>query len=265
MIKPPFCQAMIIQVSLAILLLVFDPQYILVDGFAIDSFVSPYPTRIALQKENIKDDAVTKTPSFPFSSSELVNMAKDYIDNPSPDWWDDEEFVFRGPVIGPLVKKDLLSTLQANEDLKKAFPDLQANAFGFTADDPIEPNRVWFFVRPRGTFSGPFQHRTNGVIEPTNAPYIAPPEIRSITFNEKGKIKYQTVGYVADRFTGDTTGGRGAIFGQYAVMGQAIDGNPGSWSTIFLQKLSEFLPSVPKSYSDDLPDWWKDERMGTEL
>lgn len=197
-------------------------------------------------------------------------MAKDYTENPSADWWSDDEFVFRGPVIGPLVKKDLLATLGANEDLRNAFPDLQANAFGFTADDPIEPNRVWFFVRPRGTFQGDFKFPGIGssqIIEATGAPYIGPPECRSVVFNAKGKIKYQTVGYVVDRFTGDTTGGRGAIFGQYAVMGQEIDANPGAFSTVFLQKLGEYLPNVPKSYSkrEDLPAWWKDERMGAEL
>jgi len=176
--------------------------------------------------------------------------------------------IFRGPVFGPLAKKDLVATLGKSDGLKTAFPDLQANAFGFTADDPIEPNRVWFFVRPRGTFRGAFEFPGSGrIIEPTGAPYIGPPECRSIVFNAEGKIKLQTVGYVVDRFTGDTTGGRGAIFGQYAVMGQEIDANPGAFSTVFLQKLSEYLPNFPQSYSkrEDLPDWWKDERMGAEL
>ena len=193
-------------------------------------------------------------------------MARDYVTNPSPDWWSDDEFVFRGPVIGPLCKKDLVQTLTANLDLEKAFPDLQANAFGFTADDPIEPNRVWYFVRPRGTFSGPFRHPTRGILPPTNAPYVGPPEARSVVFNDEGKIRLQTVGYVADRFSGDTTGGRGAVFGQYAVMGEEIDASPGAWSTVFLQKLSEYLPSVPRSYSrkEDLPEWWTDDRMGAE-
>ncbi|VEU35930.1 unnamed protein product [Pseudo-nitzschia multistriata] len=213
-------------------------------------------------------EQTTRAKATPFSPEELVAMARDYVENPSPDWWSDEEFVFRGPVIGPLVKKDLVATLTANEDLRTAFPDLQQNAFGFTADDPIEPNRVWYFVRPRGTFAGPFPMPGTGkMIQPTNAPYIGPPECRSVIFNREGKIKYQSVGYVVDRFTGDTTGGRGAIFGQYAVMGQDIDANPGAVSTIFLQKLSEYLPQFPKSYSkrEDLPKWWTDERMGAEL
>mmetsp|Transcript_27833 Transcript_27833/g.31586 ORF Transcript_27833/g.31586 Transcript_27833/m.31586 type:complete len:280 (-) Transcript_27833:48-887(-) len=213
----------------------------------------------------------SESESFPFTSEELIEFAKEYTTNPSPDWWDDDEFVFRGPVIGPLCKNDVIATLQANIDLSLAFPDLEMNAFGFTAEDPLEPNRVWYMVRPRGTFSGPFQHPTNGIIAPTNTPYVGPPETRSIVFNTKGKIKLQTVGYVSDRFTkGENTGGRGAIFGQYAVMGQYIDSNPGSWTTQFLQKITQYLPTklnVPKSYSkrEDLPDWWTDQRMGAEL
>ena len=54
----------------------------------------------------------------------------------------------------------------------------------------------------------------------------------------------------------------------YAVMGQEIDDTVGSWTTIALQKLTEFLPEgmVPRSYSkkESLPSWWKDQRMGAE-
>jgi hypothetical protein len=257
---------------MVLLLLVLVPG--IVAGFGIceprRSSLSPsgFIKRGILQASNrgAEDIEATKDSSVPFSPDELVAMAKDYTNNPSPDWWAND-FVFRGPVIGPLCKQDLVDTLTANLALQTAFPDLEANAFGFSADDPIEPNRVWYFVRPRGTFAGPFDHPTKGRIEPTNAPYVAPPEVRSVVFDSRGKIRYQTVGYVADRFTGDTTGGRGAVFGQYAVMGEELDPNPGSWTLVFLQKLSEYLPDVPKSYSkpENIPDWWTDGRKGAEL
>jgi len=206
--------------------------------------------------------------SAALAKEDLIRITKEYITNPSPDYWSDD-FIFRGPVIGPLVKKDIIDTLTSvSKDLNTAFPDYEMNAFGFTADDPIEPNRVWYFIRPRGTFLGPFKHPTMGMIEPTGAKYIGPPEARSVIWNDEGKIKYQSVGYVTDRFTGDTTGGRGAVFGQYAVMGQEIDANVGSVGTIFLQRLTGLLPEgmVPLSFSkkEDLPAWWTDERMGAE-
>ena len=228
---------------------------------------------LLLAASNNDDDDLTSSAAstkqasdeFPFSPDELIAMTQDYLANPSPDYWADD-FVFRGPVIGPLCKKDLINTLSANDDLNTAFPDLEANTFGFVADDPFEPNRVWFMCRIRGTFSGPFKHPTKGIFEPTGAKYIGPPESRSVVWNADGKIRMQTVGYVTDRFTGDTTGGRGAIFGAYAVMGEELPSDPGNLPLVLLQKLSEFLPGVPKSYSrdEDLPAWWTDRRRGAE-
>lgn len=223
---------------------------------------------------NGRNGGRTNRPSLSSKSSlealpkeELIRLAKDFAENPSPEKLS-KDFIFRGPVIGPLTCKDFVATLEGVGDISKAFPDLETNAFGFTADDPIEPNRVWYFVRPRGTFTGAFQHPFVGRIEPTGAKYIGPPEARSLTFDDEGKVLYSTVGYITDRFTGDTTKGKGAVFGLYAVMGQDIDDTIGSPLTTFLQKLSEWLPegTVPRSYSkkEDLPSWWKDPRMGAE-
>jgi hypothetical protein len=62
-------------------------------------------------------------------------------------------------------------------DIRTAFPDMEQNAFGFTCDDPIEPTRVWYFVRPRGTFKGTFKTGAGKVIEPTGKKLIGPPEV----------------------------------------------------------------------------------------
>jgi len=200
-----------------------------------------------------------------------LNLARAYVADPTPDKLA-SDFIFRGPVIGPLCKKDFIATLttmssKQNASLFDAFPDLEANVFGFSVD-PVEPNRVWYFTRPRGTFLGPFDHPVKGRIEPTGAKYVAPPEARSVIFDKDGKVKYQSVGYVTDRFTGDTTGGRGAVFGMYAVMGEEYDDSIGSPLMVFLQWLSNVLPegTFPRSFSkrEDLPSWWTDERMGSQ-
>jgi len=210
----------------------------------------------------------TYVEGFTLSNEELLTQrAKAYAANPTPDDLADD-FIFRGPVIGPLNKADFCATLSSvggQNGIKDAFPDLQVNQFGFSTD-PTEPGRVWYMERPRGTFTGPFDHPVVGTIDPTGAKYIGPPETRSILFDEEGKVKYQSVGYVADRFTGDTTGGRGAVFGLYYVMGQVLDATVGSPLTIALQRISEYLPDVPQSYSKrkDLPKWWTDERMGAD-
>lgn len=220
-----------------------------------------------LNSNNNKNEDTTIIPD-----RELLQLAKCYVANPTPDQLSDD-FVFRGPVIGPLCKKDFVATLKAVSSKEKAglsdaFPDLETNVFGFSVD-VTEPNRVWYMERPRGTFSGPFDHPTSGRIEPTGAKYIGPPETRSVIFDENRKVKYQSVGYVADRFTGDTTDGKAAVFGMYHVMGEKLDANVGSIRMIFLQWLSSILPeemNIPKSYSSkqDLPSWWTDERMGAQ-
>ncbi|CAB9511578.1 expressed unknown protein [Seminavis robusta] len=228
--------------------------------------VSQYQYTNSPQKQSYRT-----TPLYALPKDQLLQLAKEYVANPSLEALADD-FIFRGPVIGPLNKKDFAATFESvaksENDIGTAFPDMEPNAFGFTADDPVEPNRVWYFVRPRGTFTGPFDHPVVGRIEPTGAKYIAPPEARSVIFNDEGRVQYQSVGYVTDRFTGDTTGGQGAVFGLYAVMGQELDDTVGSPVTVLLQKIAEWLPEgmVPKSYSkkEELPSWWKDERMGAQ-
>jgi hypothetical protein len=208
------------------------------------------------------------------SADELIEMAREFVLSPTSEKLS-EDFVFRGPVIGPFCKKDYVAALESmgsagKAGLTDAFPDLEQNMFGFTVD-PVETNRVWYFVRPRGTFLGPFDHPISGRIEPTGAKYIAPPEARSIVFDDEGKVKYSTVGYVMDRFTGDTTKGKAAVFGMYEAMGQGegMDDTIGSSKMVFLQWLTSVLPEslgFPKSYSkkESLPSWWRDERMGSQ-
>lgn len=203
-----------------------------------------------------------------FSPEELVQMTKDFVKGNNDVDLLADDYVFRGPVIGPLAKKDISKVVKSVAgDITKSFPDYELNAFGFTADDPIEPNRVWFFVRPRGTFENAFTTPFE-TISPTGAKLVGPPEARSITWNEEGKIKYITVGYVTDRFTGDTTGGKGAILGLYDVVGRPVNANIGSKTTRFIQKLATVLPEgkIPRSYSkeEDIPSWWTDKRRGAQ-
>lgn len=202
------------------------------------------------------------------SEDELISLTKDYLKSPSPDFWADD-FVFRGPVIGPLAKKDLIDTL-TTLDPTESFSDFESNAFGFSVD-PIESNRVWFFIRPRGRFTKSYTHPVFGKVEPTGSELIGPPEARSVIWKDDKTIQYQSVGYVMDRYTGDTTNGMGAVFGLFHHMGiePSLDDAVGSPTNQFLQWLSSrVLPDgmLPKSYSkeEDIPSWWTDKRRGCE-
>ena len=111
---------------------------------------------------SVSDDVATEMNETPLSEEELITLTKQYLANPSPDYWDDDDFVFRAPVIGPLAKKDIISTIESVSP-EFAFEDLDTHAFGFTVG-PLE-----HFVRPRGTFSKTYEHPVLGTIETDNS------------------------------------------------------------------------------------------------
>lgn len=104
------------------------------------------------------DEKTTTANAASPNSKALIERAKDIIKNKSGFYSNfdadvfSEEFVFRGPYIGPLNKKDYLDTMDAFS-IYKALPDIDPNAWGFSID-PKDPNRVWFMVRNTGTFDG---------------------------------------------------------------------------------------------------------------
>ena len=203
--------------------------------------------------------AVAESTGVASSSGMLLDAAKDFINTKSGFYspYDAdafaEDFVFRGPVIGPLNKPDYLSTMDTFK-VYKAFPDILPNAFGF-AVDPMEPQRVWFFVRNTGTNTGPFELGYGLEAPPSNNAVEGVPEAFSITFDEDKRVKLLTVGYVVDRFQGNT-GGVGAAFGLLRVAGIPL---PGGLLYRAAVALSNRLPgATAKSCSmrEDVPAWW---------
>jgi len=205
--------------------------------------------------------------SAPTTHSEvLIEKAKDMLYTKSGFYsnYDEtaysNEFVFRGPFIGPLNKKDYLNTMDAF-GIWKAIPDINPNAWGFSID-PKDPNRVWFMVRNTGTFNG--QPIAPGSInyKPNGATLDGCPETFSMLFDEEQKLKYLTVGYVADRFEGNTDG-QGAAVGIFNAVGLPFP-KVGPLQRFAQWFGTEVLALGPVSYSvDGVPDWWKDETVGS--
>jgi hypothetical protein len=82
-------------------------------------------------------------------SVDFIRLAREFVANPSADRLA-EDFIYRGPLIGPIAKTDyfnVLKTVAGTQDI--AFPDRELNAIEFTCDDPIKPTRVWYFMRER--------------------------------------------------------------------------------------------------------------------
>lgn len=173
-----------------------------------------------------------------------------------------DEFVFRGPYIGPLNKADYLSTMDTF-GIYKAIPDINPNAFGFSID-PKNPRRVWFMVRNTGTFDGEPLSVGNGISFPPNGAVLEGcPETFSVIFDEEDKLKYLSVGYVADRFEGNTNG-KGAAVGIFNVVGLPFP-DPGPLLRFAQWIGTEVFNGGACSYSTkDIPEWWTDEQIASE-
>jgi hypothetical protein len=166
-----------------------------------------------------------------------------------------EEFVFRGPVVGPLNKKDYLHTLGECFQIYKAFPDISANAWGFSID-PENPNKVWFMVRMTGTMENDWQLAANLPAIPANGKLVkGPPETHSILYDDEMKVKCLTVGYVADRNEGNTNGSC-AAFGLMEGIGYKL---PPLQIYRIASELTNGFMGGPIAFSTDLPKWWPHE------
>eukprot|EP00529_Nitzschia_sp_RCC80_P028562 CAMPEP_0113514698 /NCGR_PEP_ID=MMETSP0014_2-20120614/40549_1 /TAXON_ID=2857 /ORGANISM="Nitzschia sp." /LENGTH=271 /DNA_ID=CAMNT_0000411215 /DNA_START=208 /DNA_END=1023 /DNA_ORIENTATION=- /assembly_acc=CAM_ASM_000159 len=175
-----------------------------------------------------------------------------------------DEFVFRGPYIGPLNKQDYLSTMDTF-GIYKAFPDISPNCFGYSID-PQNPNRVWFMVRNTGTFTGEpgLGFGGDAYFPPNGATLQGSPETFSIIFDEDQKVKHLTVGYVADRFEGNTAG-KGAAVGIFHVIGLPFP-SPGPGLKLAQWLGTEVANMGAKSYStENIPSWWKSEEKASEV
>lgn len=197
------------------------------------------------------------------TEDELVNAAKEFITTASGFYSDlrpelySSEFVMRGPVIGPINKSDYCFTMS---ELKiwEAFPDIQANPFGFSID-PENKRKVWFFVRNTGTNTGSISFGSKvPTLPPTNKSIRGPTEAFSMEFDDELKLKALTIGYPCNRFEGNT-GGLGAFIG--LLTGCGLNFLPSPTSPVFkiIQKTGNNIPGYPKTFSnpEDLPSWWE--------
>lgn len=200
-------------------------------------------------------------------NSPLIHLARDFVYNKSgffssydPAVYSDE-FIFRGPYIGPLNKIDYFSTMDTFK-IHKALPDINPNAWGFSID-PKDPNRVWYWTRNTGTFNGEPISLGNGITFPANGAVLEGcPETHSIIFDDNQKVKLLTVGYVADRFEGNTKGA-GAAVGIFNVIGLPFP-KPGPLLRFAQWFGTEVLNGGAYSYSRDVPIWWKSPEKASE-
>lgn len=199
------------------------------------------------------------TPSF-----DVMKKTQEYVNNrgKNPEDIYADDYVLRGPVIGPLTRKDLTST-QGQLNIAEAFPNIETNPFGFT-QDPENPYRVFFFEKWRGKHEGPLQAGPQ-TIEPTGNVMEGPVHVNTVCWNPEGKIVYEAVGNVVDRHEGNTQG-KAAVFGLLYTAGIKIPGSPGSLLLRMIQRFGHLSRDSGRSFSveEDIPAWWKSKSRGAD-
>jgi hypothetical protein len=193
-----------------------------------------------------------------FSPTELAARAREWVLNdgfhqPAKLELMAKDFVWFGPIVGPLNKKDFLGTVGLFE-VYKGFPDMQMALSEFT-QDPSEPNRFWGILRLSGTHSGPQSAGTGQTFAPTGDALDVGPQAVSVTFNDQGLVTRYTGGYIVDRRQGST-----GEFGGFFAITKAVGGFvPSLRVARVLNWIGAKLKRFPKarSHRDDLAPQWR--------
>ncbi|KAJ1428360.1 hypothetical protein B484DRAFT_449922 [Ochromonadaceae sp. CCMP2298] len=206
------------------------------------------------------------TPSF-----DVIQKTKEYTSTAGyrafnlkeiPTHYYSDEYIFRGPLVGPVNRKDLVAANTAFE-LDQAYPDLDRAAFGFCVD-PENPYRVLFFERWTGTNTG----RINiaGVkLPPTGRRSVQPVMPFSIVWTPQGTIIYEMLTTAVDRFEGNTMG-KVAVFGLLETAGLSLNNGIGNRVTRLQQKAVRLFNGPAQTFSRqrDIPRWWKSKSRGAD-
>jgi hypothetical protein len=208
------------------------------------------------------------TPTF-----DVIEKTKQYTSEPGyiafnlkkiPTDWYDDRYVFRGPVVGPINRRDLVFT-NDQFGLERSFPDLERQPFGFCID-PENPYRCLFFERWKATHQGTFSLPATPVAVPaTRRKSISPAFPFAVTWTPEGKIIYECLTTAVDRFEGNTKG-KVAVFGLLETAGISLDNSVGNPWLAALQRFNRFLgtPAQVFSKDEDIPSWWKSSARGAE-
>ena len=164
-----------------------------------------------------------------------------------------DDFVFMGPVVGPLNAVDYLGTLGVFR-VYDAFPDVQVDMAPFT-QDPHDDKRFWSVIRVTGTHTGALD-LGDAKIPPSGKRMRVGPQAVSVTFDDDDKVVRMTGGYIADVRDGET-GDAGAMFAVMRAVGVPTPRQGGKLVKV-LNWIGAKRKDYPKgrSHADDLPAAW---------
>jgi len=198
---------------------------------------------------------------------DVLAKAKEYVDSQSEsagmdESWYAPDYVLRGPVIGPINRKDLRGS-QNGLGILEAFPDIKLESFGYTID-PENPYRCFYFQRWRATHTQDLD--SYGTIYPaTGTEMETPVSVFSVVFNPDGRIVYEQVGAVVDRHEGNTQG-KAAVFGMLHTAGLKLSASPGDAVFGLIQRIGHLVGGMGRSWSkeDEIPTWWQSSSRGAD-
>lgn len=200
-----------------------------------------------------------------------------------------DDFVFMGPVVGPLNTADYLGTLGVFR-VYDAFPDLRLD-IATPTQDPADPDRYWSVIRVQGgRHSGTLNLGGGVTVAATGNDMTVGPQAVSVTFDADNKVSRWTGGYVENdelrccccyycarvlllrrlllltgrrpRYIADVrdgeTGAAGAMFAVMTACGVPTPA-PGGRVVKVLNWVGAKRKDYPKgrSHADDLPPKWK--------
>jgi hypothetical protein len=226
------------------------------------------------EKTKTQSDVVSKSPIFEYlkfdkaPSFDVVGKTKEYVEmarTKEPYSFEeiyDKDYVLRGPVIGPINRKDLQAS-QKGLGLFQAFSNIELSTFGYTVD-PENPYRCFYFQRWRAVNDGDLD-AYGDIFPATGAEVETPVATFCVVWTPEGKIIYEQVGAVVDRFEGNTAG-KAAVFGLLHAAGLKLPASPGSATFSFIQRLGHVLGGRGRSWSKDeeVPAWWTSKSRGAD-
>ena len=178
-----------------------------------------------------------------------------------PDWYS-KDYIFRGPIVGPINRADLVKTNVAF-GLEAAFPDLERHAFGHCVD-PENPYRCLYFERWTATHTGDLKLPKLPTAPATGRRSTSPAFPFSVVWDPDGRVIFEHLGPAVDRFEGNTKG-KVAVFGLLETAGLPLNTAVGNLPLVWAQKLNTFTGG-PKTHSkpEDVPGWWKSGAVAAE-
>lgn len=196
---------------------------------------------------------------------DVLSKTKEYLERLQEKGIDEsmyaDDYVLRGPVVGPITRKDLGLT-QNDLGFAKAYPNIKIDSFGFTID-PENKYRCFYFQRWRAVHENDLDILSS-IYPATNKLAEMPVAAFTMVWNPEGKIVYEQVGAVVDRHEGNTQG-KAAIFGLLHNAGLKIPASPGDKLFSVIQRLGNLAgPGRGWSREEDIPDWWVSKSRGAD-